>query len=198
MRKGTLLYTWAQNGNPQFYKPAIEAYQEALKVFSQETAPDVFAEVQHNLGVLYSEMPADNKKRSIWAGVASSSFQEALKFYNKDEYPYEYGMICNNYGNALTKFPPAIHTDNYEKALFMYQEALNVRTRAYPHERAITLLNFLEASWHVGNEGDQFNEGRYRDMVDKAREVMDLVDQTEMTKEAQRHLDLLEKLKQAH
>ncbi len=196
LRKGTLLYTWAQNGNPQFYKPAVEAYQEALKVFRQDVAPEVFAEIHHNLAVLYAEMPADNKKRGIWAGVASASFQEALNYYTKDAFPYEYGMICNNFGNALNKFPPAIHSDNYEKALFYYGEALQVRAPNLPVERAITLLNFLETSWNVGNSTDTFNHERYQDMVNKANEVLTLVDQPDMIQEAQKHLDLLHELKQ--
>ena len=196
-RKGTLLYTWAQNDNPQFFKPAIESYQEALKTFTKTAAPDVFAEIHHNLGVLYTDMPTDHQKKSIWAGVAVSSFQEALQFYTKDAFPYEYGMICNNYGNAFSKFPQAIHTDNYEKALFYYQEALDVRTPQYPYERAITLLNFLEASWNVGNDPNGFNEARYLDMISKATEVQQLVQDPGMLDEAQKHLDLLQTLKQS-
>ncbi len=195
-RKGTLLYTWAQNGNPQFFKSAIESYQEALKVFNKAAAPSVFADIHHNLGVLYTDMPSENKKKSIWAGVAVSSFEEALSFYTKDDYPYEYGMICNNYANAFTKFPQAVLTDNHEKALFYYQEALDVRTPEYPYERAITLLNFLEASWDVGNDPDAFNEDRYIDMISKANEVKALVDDAEMTDEANKHLNLLKELKQ--
>ena len=196
-RKGTLLYTWAQKGNPQFFKPAIESYQEALKVFTKEVTPDVFADIHHNLGVLYTDMPSDHKKKSIWAGVAVASFDEALAFYTKNNYPYQYGMICNNYGNAFTKFPQAVLTDNHEKALFYYQEALDVRTAEYPYERAITLLNFLEASWDVGNDPDTFNEKRYEDMVAKAKEVKTLVEDAEMLSEADKHLNLLQELKQA-
>jgi tetratricopeptide (TPR) repeat protein len=195
LRKGTLLYTWAQNGNPQFYKPAIESYQQALQVFKQEETPDVFADIHHNLAVLYSEMPADPKKRGIWAGVASASFQEALNYFTKESFPYQYGMICNNFGNALTKFPPAIHSDNYEKALFYYQEALSVRTADYPYERAISLLNYLEASWNVSNNSDDFNEERYQDMLDKAKEVKVLVDDQAMNEEVDKHLTMLEELK---
>ncbi|MBX2877251.1 MAG: hypothetical protein KTR30_34340 [Saprospiraceae bacterium] len=194
-RKGTLLYTWAQQGNPQFFKPAIESYQEALKVFKKEVAPDAFADIHHNLAVLYSDMPAEQKKKSIWAGIAVASFDEALRFYTKMRYPYEYGMICNNYGNAFTKFPQAVLTDNHEKALFYYQEALDVRTRAYPYERAITLLNFLEASWDVGNDPEYFNEQRYQDMLVKAEEVRTLVKDSDMVAQAEKHLALLEKLK---
>ena len=195
LKKGTLLFTWAQKGNPQFYKPAIESYQEALKVFKKEETPDVFADIHHNLAIIYSEMPADPKKRSIWAGVASASFQEALNFYTKEQAPYEYGMISNNFGNALSKFPPAIHSDNYEKALFYYEEALNVRTSEFPYERAITILNFLEASWKVSNAAESFNEDRYQQMLNRAKEVADLVDEEEMIAEAQKHLDLLAALK---
>ncbi len=195
LQKGMLLSTWSQQGNPQFYKPAVQAYQQALKVFRQDIAPDVFADIHHNLGVLYAEMPAENKKRSIWAGVSTSSFQEALNYFTKEKHPYEYGKICNNYGNALTKFPLAIHSDNYQKALFYYQEALDVRTPKYPHERAITLLNFLEASWNASNSLKKFNERRYKDMVEKANEVLKLVSQPDMLVEAQKHLDLLEELR---
>ena len=196
LKKGTLLYTWAQKGNPQFFKPAVESYQKALKVFTKETAPHVFADIQHNLAVIFTDMPTDSKKKGIWAGVAVSSFTEALEFYAKEKHPYEYGMICNNYGNAFTKFPQAVLSDHFEKALFYYQEALNVRTAEYPYERAITLLNFLEASWSVSNSPDDFNEERYLDMVEKAEEVKTLVNEPEMLDEANKHLGLLKELKQ--
>ena len=197
LRKGTLLYTWAQNGNPQFFKPAVESYHNALKVFTKEEAPDVFADIHHHLAVIYTDMPSEKAKRSIWAGVANSSFTEALDYFNKEDFPYEYGMICNNFGNAFTKFPQAVLTDNFEKSLYYYQEALDVRTPNIPYERAITLLNFLEASWNVGNNPEEFNESRFEDMVAKAKEVKTLVDNEEMLEEAQKHLDLLKELKES-
>lgn len=197
LRKGTLLYTWAQNGNPQFFKPAVESYHEALKVFTKEAAPNVFADIHHHLAVIYTDMPSEKKKKSIWAGVANSSFNEALQYFTKEEFPYEYGMICNNFGNAFTKFPQAVLSDNFEKSLYYYQEALDVRTTNYPYERAITLLNFLEASWKVGNNPDEFNTKRFEDMLLKAQEVKTLVNDEALLSEAQRHLELLEELKQS-
>ena len=157
----------------------------------------MFASMHHQLGNIYVDMPAEKKRKSIWAGVANSSFQEALDFYTKEQYPYEYGMICNNFGNAFTKFPQAVLTDNFEKALFYYQEALDVRTPNYPYERAITLLNFLEASWNVGNNPDEFNQERFDDMLAKANEIKNLVDDKEMLAEAERHLELLKELQTA-
>ncbi len=198
-RKGTLLYTWAQGGNPQFYRGAMESYQEALKVFTREAAPSVFADIQHHLGVIYSEIPDEVKKKSIWAAISSSSFQEALSFYTKEQYPYEYAMICNSFGNAMTKYPAAVHSDNHEKALFYYQEALNIRTaEEFPTERAITLLNYIEACWYVGNEEDTFNEIRYNDMLQKAQEVLNLASDAHMQADARQHLEKLAKLREIY
>ena len=118
-RRGILLYTWAQKGNPQFFKPAIESFQHALKVFTKNNTPDVFADIHHYLGVLYSEMPSELKKKSIWAGVSVSSFDEALAFYTKDKYPHQYGMICNNYGNAFTKYPQSCSHRQSRKSAFL-------------------------------------------------------------------------------
>jgi len=196
LRKGTLLYTWAQNGNPQFYKPAIDTYQEALKIFKRDEAPETFAQIHAQLGVLYAEMSDLQQKKGIWAAVSATSFQEALNYFTKEQYPYEYGLMCNNYANALTKYPTALRIDNYEKALEYYNEALAVRTSEYPYERAITLLNYLEASWFLDNGEEDFNLTRYRDMLSKAEEVKSLVDAPDLVAEAERHLQQLSQLKQ--
>ncbi|MEO0330176.1 MAG: hypothetical protein AAF223_00605, partial [Bacteroidota bacterium] len=116
LRKGKLLYNWAQNGNPQFYKPAIDTYQEALKVFKRDETPETFAQIHAHLGVLYAEMSDLQQKKGIWAAVSATSFQEALRFFTKEVHPYEYGLVCNNYANALTKYPTALRIDDYEKA----------------------------------------------------------------------------------
>ena len=197
IRKGTLLYTWSHNGNPQFYRPALEAYQEALKIFKKEVAPDVFADIHHNLGVLYSEMPDENKKRSIWAAMSSGSFKEALAYYTKDHFPYEFAMICNNYGNAITRFPQMKLADNYNRAIALYQDALTIRTAAhFPYERALTLLNYLEACWLVGDETENFNYQRYEDMLAKAHEIKQLVSDENLLAEADKQLLMLAKLRE--
>lgn len=198
-RKGTLLYTWAQNDNPQFYKGAMESYQAALKVFTREDAPSVFADIHHHLGVIYSEIPDEVQKKSIWAAISSSSFHEALHFYNKEDYPYEYAMICSSFGNAMTKYPAAVHSDNYEKALYYYQEALDIRNAEdFPLERAITLLNYIEACWYVNNGADEFNETRYNDMVAKAKEIKMLTNDPKMLADAEQHLVKLVELKKVY
>lgn len=194
-RKGTLLYTWAQNGNPQFFKSAAETYQEALKTFKKHTSPAVFAEIHHNLGVIYAEMPTDPKQEGIMAAVSASSFKESLEYFSKDGFPYNYAMITNNYANALMKYPAARNGDNFEKAIYYFKESLEIRNAGkYPLERAHTILNYLEACWRVHNINSGMERVRYRDMVRKALEVKKLTTDTELITQAEEHLKKLKEL----
>ncbi|MFY0255521.1 hypothetical protein ACDQ55_16370 [Chitinophaga sp. 30R24] len=193
--RGRLFHDWAQSGNPQFFSSALEAYQEALSVFSKEDAPDVFAEIHHQLGVIYAALPDENKKRGIWAALSSSSFNEALAYYTKIDFPYEFGMICNNYANAFTKYPAGGKHDNFERALSYYGEALSIRSAdTYPEERATTLLNYIEASWNAGNPEESFNWLRYNDMVEKVNEIKTLTKDEQLIQEANKHQQLLAEL----
>lgn len=195
LRKGTLLYTWAQSGNPQFYKTALETYQHALKLFRKDTTPDIFAEIHHNLGVIYAEIPADEKQRQIWAAISASSFKESLSFYTKENYPYEFAMVSNNYANALMKYPESKNGDNYERALTCFFDVLEVRTaKDFPMERAYTILNFLEACWRVNNVNSIMERVRLKDMLAKANEIKDLVDNKELIVQANEHIERLRKL----
>ncbi|MDX2134357.1 MAG: hypothetical protein SFV52_06210 [Saprospiraceae bacterium] len=197
-RRALLLYTWAKNGSPQFFKGALESFKEALKVFNREDAPEVFAEMQQYLGIIYAEMPDETLKRGVWAALSASAFQEALAFFAKDRHPYEYAMVCNHYGNALTKYPPAVHSDNIEKALFYYNEALGIRRAdRFPLERATTLLNFVEACWHLNLEGKGANTALFEEMVAKTNEALHLSDDPHIRDEAHRHLERLESLRAA-
>lgn len=192
LRKATLLYTWAQDGNPQFFKPAVETFQQALKTFSKQEAPAVFAEIHHHLGVIYAEMPHDSQQEGIWAAVSASSFKEALQYFTKTGFPYDYAMIANNYANALMKYPEAKNSDNFEKAIFYYNEALSIRKAdEFPTERVHTLLNYLEACWRVHNINHNMELLRHRDMTMKAKEVKALTTDPGLLAQADEHLEKL-------
>jgi len=192
LRKGTLLYTWAQDDNPQFYQSAIDTYQEALKTFTREEFPHVYAEIHHNLAVIYAEMPAQDTKKAMWSAFSATSFKECLDFYQKETYPYEYAMVANNYANALLKYPAAKTGDNAEKAVYYYLEALEIRdAHQFPVERAHTILNYLEACWRVQNINKTMERARYKDMLEKAREIKKLTTDKELLNQAQAHLDQL-------
>ena len=198
-RKGILLFTWAKKDNPQFFRPAAESFQTATKIFTRASSPEVYADIQHHLGMIYSEIPDEVKKKGIWAAVSSSAFQEALAIFTKENYPYEYATVCNHYGNALTNYPEAKLSDNFEKAIYYYQEALDIRTtEKYPLERCLTILNYLEAQWHLGMPEDKFDEKRFQDMVKKAEEVKNSSEDEKIKKEAENHLNKLDRLRMAY
>lgn len=199
LRKGMLLFAWARAGNPQFYRPAAEALARAARTFTKQESPLVYADIQHRLGLVYAEVPDEAKKKGMWAAVSSSAFQEALGILTREDHPYEYATVCNHYGNALMKYPAARLTDNTEKAQYYYQQALDVRdAERFPHERSRTLLNYLEAQWHLGMPEDRFDADRYRDMRARAEEVIAISPDPKLADEARNHLDRLGVLKTAY
>ena len=196
VRKAVLLYTWSKNGSPQYYKPSINAYQDALKVFKRDTHPQKFADIHHNLAIIYSEIPVGDNEFVIWSAFSASSFKEAHEYYNKADHPYEYAMICNNYGIALMNYPPAKIHDNHTKAAGYFEEALEIRTKEnYPFERAITLLNQLKLFWSVGNESKESELEMFNSMMDKANEVKTLVDEEKLIVQADENIELLNEFK---
>ncbi|WP_425235480.1 hypothetical protein [Ulvibacterium sp.] len=195
-KKATLLYTWSKNGSPQYYKAAINAFQDVLKVFKRDTHPQKFADVHHNLALIYSEIPVSPEEKPMWTAFCASSFKEVLKFYTKEEYPYEYAMACHNYATALMHFPPAKIHNNLEKASGLFQEALAIRTTTdYPFERALTLLNQLELWWLTHNENSSEELRKYKEMKAKAKEIKSLVNDADLIFKANEHLTELEKVK---
>jgi len=196
LRKATLLYTWSKNGSPQYYKPAINAFQDTLKVFKRDIHPQKFADVHHNLALIYSEIPVSSEEKPIWTAFCASSFKEVLKFYTKDNYPYEHAMASHNYATALMSFPEAKLHNNLDKAYNLFEDALAIRTASkYPFERSLTLVNQLELYWLMHNENSEEESKKYAIMLDKANEIKQLVEDNALIEKANEHLEALKNLK---
>ncbi|MCF6224379.1 MAG: hypothetical protein L3J34_11715 [Flavobacteriaceae bacterium] len=196
LQKATLLYTWSKNGSPQYYKPAINTFQNALKVFKRDTHPQKFADIHHNLALIYSEIMVSDQEKAIWTAFCASSFKEALQFYTKEEFPYPFAMVSHNYATALMGFPEAKLHNNLDKAFKMFEDALQIRTaKDYPFERALTLLNQLELYWLVHNEDTSDENKKYQEMLTKTNEIFTLVDDKALLKKAKEQLEQLKNLK---
>ena len=196
LQKATLLYTWSKNGSPQYYKPAINTFQNALKVFKRDTHPYKFADIHHNLALIYSEIQVSEEEKAIWTAFCASSFKEALTIYTKEEFPYEFSMLCHNYATALMGFPEAKLHNNWNKAFGLFEDALSIRTaKAYPFERALTLLNQLELYWLLHNEDSASEIKKYNEMLSKVKEIHQLVNEKELLDKANIHFKKLENLK---
>jgi tetratricopeptide (TPR) repeat protein len=197
LRQATLLQSWAGEGQPQFFRAAIESYQKALKVFTQADAPEAFADIHHHLALIYTEMPAPREKKGLLAGLAVSSFETALEYFTQERSPYQFASICNNFGNAFTRFPTAYGLDNYRKAIHYLEAALTIRQpETHPEERATTILNLLEAYWELPDEQNVagLNQALYQKMLRLAAEVPTLSQQIDLHQRAEAHLDQLRAL----
>ena len=196
IQKAILLYKWSKNGSPQYYKPAINAFQNALKVFKRDTHPRKFADIHHNLALIYSEIQVSEKEKPIWTAFCASSFKEALSFYKKETFPYEFAMISHNYATALMGFPEAKLHNNLDKAFSLFEDALTIRkANNYPFERALTILNQLELYWLIHNEDASDEDKKYNEMLNKTNEIFTLVDDKVLLKKATNHLEQLKNLK---
>ncbi len=195
LQKATLLYNWSKNGSPQYYKPAINSYQDALKLFKKEVYPQQFADIHHNLALIYSEIKVAENEKPIWTAFCASSFKEALVFYDKNQFPYQYAMVAHNYATALMGFPEAKLHNNLDKAFNLFEEALIIRSaKDYPFERALTLLNQLELYWLIHNENTDEEIKNYEQMIANANEVTQLVTDTGLIEKAKAHIAELEKI----
>ncbi|MEM8559215.1 MAG: hypothetical protein AAGG50_15445, partial [Bacteroidota bacterium] len=195
MRKGSVLHAWAEAGHPQFYKPAAEAYQQALKVFTRDAAPATFAEIHHELGILYAEMPGPKGKRELVQALSVQSFREALAHFTKAAHPYVHARICHNYGSAFLKYPTAHDGWNFERAVHFLREALALRPAdRHPTERTLTLLNLLEASWHLPGTEDALDAARLAEMRGWADEALLLTDDPDLCATATEHRAHLDRL----
>ena len=195
LRKATLLYTWSKDGSPQYYKPAINAFQDVLKIFKRDTHPKQFADIHHHLALIYSEIPVAPDEKPLWTAFCASSFKEVLNFYTQEKYPYEFAQVCHNYATALMNFPEAKLHNNLDKAFDLFEVALQVRTKKdYPLERALSLLNQLELYWLMHND-ETAEQSKFKQMIEKANAVADLVRDSQLIQQAEQHLEQLEHIK---
>jgi tetratricopeptide (TPR) repeat protein len=130
----------------EYMKIAIEAYEEALKVYTRNRYPMQYGTTQNNLGAAYQtlaevEAKTENCRRAIEA------YEEALKVYTHDRYPMDYGMTQNNLGNAYKTLAEVEgKAENCRRAIEACEEALKVRTRdRYPRDYAMTQNNLGNA-----------------------------------------------------
>lgn len=196
LRKAALLYTWSKNGSPQYYKPAINAFQDTLKIFKRDTHPEQFADIHHNLALIYSEIPTSPEEKPIWTAFCASSFKEALAVYKKEIHPYQFAMVSHNYATALMGFPEAKLHNNLNKAQGLFEDALKIRTaQDYPFERALTLTNQLELMWLMHNETAKDENNNYELMLQKANEIKTLVNDPKLISNANEQIEALENLK---
>jgi tetratricopeptide (TPR) repeat protein len=121
---------------------SIQAYHEALRVFTSEDYPQEYAILYNNIAIAYLSMPMSSEREYLRQALAVQSFETALQHINLIDHPREYAMLQNNLGNALQYLVTSHPIENNLRAVSAYDEALKVRNpQDTPLEYANTISN---------------------------------------------------------
>ncbi|MFN6482756.1 CHAT domain-containing protein [Nostoc sp. DedQUE03] len=119
---------------------AIEAYQLALKVFTQESFPEEWATIINNLGTAYNERILGNRAENL--ELAINAYKLALKVRTRERFPEKWASTQDNLGSAYEQRIKGDQADNIEAAIEAYELALQFRTlEELPQEWAKTKFN---------------------------------------------------------
>ncbi|NET06533.1 MAG: hypothetical protein F6K09_31645 [Merismopedia sp. SIO2A8] len=125
---------------------SIQAYQQALRVFTWQAYPQEYAILHNNMAIAYLSMPSLSEKGNLSQALAVQSLEQALKQIAVADCPQEYAMLQNNLANTLQYLPSNHPVENNLRAIAAYDEALKVRNpRDTPLEYAHTVANKANA-----------------------------------------------------
>lgn len=177
------------NGQRSALLEAVKCYQSALQNgVTEEDHPELFAQLQNNLGLAYLSMPAYGASNQLRTGIAVQSFRHALKIYTRDEHPDMWASVSMNLANALQHAPSSHPEENLIKAVESYEEVLKVRSRAKdPVAYALVLLNQANALAHLGI---------FKPAIEKLSEAYKLFHWYEQIEQANAARELLEQINQ--
>ena len=114
---------------------AVEAYRQALTVYTRDDLPQPWATTQNNLGIalwaLGERLGGPEGLRRLSEAV--EAYRQALTVHTRDDLPQDWAMTQNNLGIALWALgerlggPEGLRRLN--EAVEAYRQALTVRTR---------------------------------------------------------------------
>jgi CHAT domain-containing protein/tetratricopeptide (TPR) repeat protein len=134
---------------------AIACYQEALRFWTSETAPDEYATVQADLGRAYADKRTGNREENLL--LAIDSYQEALRFWTPETAPYDYARTQNRLGSAYVDLPTGDRKENFARGIACYQEALRFfspETAPLDYADIQDSLGIAYATMSTGNKGE--------------------------------------------
>jgi tetratricopeptide (TPR) repeat protein len=131
----------------------IAGYEVALIVFTQQSFPQKWAEIQDDLGNAYCDRIRGDWVQNLEQAIAA--FQSALQVYTRELFPEDWARTQNNLATAYSDWIGGNREENLELAIFCCEKALQVYTRdVFPEDWAMALTN-LGAVYRVRMRGDQ-------------------------------------------
>jgi tetratricopeptide (TPR) repeat protein len=140
---------------------SIQAYHQALEVFTWQDYPQEYAILANNIAIAYLSMPLASEREYLRQGLAVQSFEVALKHINLIDHPREYAMLQNNLGNAWQYLVSSHPRENNLRAIAAYDEALKVRNpQDTPLEYANTISNKANALFNLADNPENLLQAR--------------------------------------
>ena len=154
------------SARPDLLTAAVADYLEALRVYREETHPELFATCNQHLALCYLQLPMGTQADRIRVGVAVNALRAALRVYTPETHPVAWASAQLNLANALQYLPSAHQAENLDEAVQLYEELLAHRDpRQDPSGTARILANQGNALGHLG----VFSDARER--LGSAREL---------------------------
>jgi tetratricopeptide (TPR) repeat protein len=123
----------------------IQTYKTALDTLKKSELESNKASLNMNLGICYQEMSGGNRGALL---EAVKCYQEALKFFTREQFPEEFAFAQNNLALAYLSIPTIEASDQLRVAIAIQalREALKVYQReTHPELWASTQLNLANA-----------------------------------------------------
>ncbi len=112
---------------PNNLETAIQAYEQALLIYTQQATPYKWAMAQNNLGIAYQNRIRGERDQNL--EVAIQAFEQTLLVYTQQATPYDWAMAQNNLGIVYQDRIQGERAQNIEAALQFYEKALLVYTQ---------------------------------------------------------------------
>jgi tetratricopeptide (TPR) repeat protein len=125
-----------RDGATALFDLAVQAYQNALQVYTKADSPDDWASTQNNLGLALADerLGAGGDKAAALLDQAAQAYRSALEVYTKADSPDDWASTQNNLGLALTEEALDAGGDKavalLDQSAQAYRSALEVNTRA--------------------------------------------------------------------
>ncbi|MGA7982948.1 MAG: neutral zinc metallopeptidase, partial [Chromatiaceae bacterium] len=136
---------------------AVEAYRQALTVYTREAQPHAWAMTQNNLGIgLRNQGTRTAGPEGLHLlAEAEDAYRKALTVYTREELPQLWATTQNNLGTVLREEGPRTEGEAglrlLAEAVAVYRGALTIRTREeFPEQWAATQNNLGIALRNLG------------------------------------------------
>lgn len=112
----------------------VQTYKNAIDVLKKSELEATKASLQMNLGICYQEISSGNRGALL---EAVKCYQEALKFFTRENFPEEFAFAQNNLALAYLSMPMTEASDQLRVAIAI--QALREALKVYKKETHIEL-----------------------------------------------------------